>query len=711
MANYFSPIGNGVSFVDDNGNPRSGALLFTYIEATTTKTATKTDEAGSGNHTNPIVLNANGRPPSPIWLPEDIAYKFVLAPSTDTDPPASAIATWDNIAAINDIDAAAVTVNEWINGPTPTFISTTQFSLVGDQTTTFHVGRRIRSTSGVTILYGRISVSSFAALTTITVVLDSGVLDSGMSAVAYGIASAVNSSVPKDIPYDLSINGLEIGRGAGNIASNTSLGDTALDSNTSGTGNTSVGSAALTANTTGSDNTGIGQNALTANTTGIDNTGLGSSVLAANTTASDGTAVGKNALAANTTGAKNTAVGRSAAGSTTTGTLNTAVGYTALLANTTGNDNVAVGNTALSTNIAGIENVAIGSGALGTNTESGNTAVGHRALFSNTTAIENVAVGDRALQANTTGNENSAVGRHSLIANTTGTQNTALGVDTLGANTTGSYNTAVGGGALATSTTAGQNTAIGNGAMQVSTTAEQSTAVGVSALGGNTTGSFNVSVGYSAMVAATTAASCTAVGWKALNAITTTANSTAVGIDALLLSTGGTCTALGAEAGNTITTGANDTCVGYNAQASGATVSNEFTLGNASVGTLRCAQTTITAISDRRDKKDIQSLELGLAFVEKLKPVKFKWAMRDGTEKPDKFEAGFIAQDLQVAQAGVEWLGLVYESNPDRLEASPGKLIPILVNALQDLSLKNKELSARVDELERLRSASSLSDL
>jgi hypothetical protein len=122
-------------------------------------------------------------------------------------------------------------------------------------------------------------------------------------------------------------------------------------------------------------------------------------------------------------------------------------------------------------------------------------------------------------------------------------------------------------------------------------------------------------------------------------------------------------------------------------------VSNEATIGNSSIATLRCQQTSITALSDRRDKKDIQDLTLGLNFVENLKPVKFTWAMRDGNPRNDS-EAGFIAQDLlqNSKDFNCEWANLVLTNNPERLEASPGKLIPILVKAIQELSAKVKEL-------------------
>jgi hypothetical protein len=61
-------------------------------------------------------------------------------------------------------------------------------------------------------------------------------------------------------------------------------------------------------------------------------------------------------------------------------------------------------------------------------------------------------------------------------------------------------------------------------------------------------------------------------------------------------------------------------------------------------------------------------------------------------------EAGFIAQELREAQenANANYLGLVYDENPDKLEASPGKLIPVLVKAIQELSTKVTELEEKL---------------
>ena len=88
-----------------NGIPASGAQLFTYAAGTTTKLATYTDSTGGVPQTNPIILNARGEAENSVgqsaglWLTDGSAYKFVLAPSTDTDPPQSPIWTIDNIQA------------------------------------------------------------------------------------------------------------------------------------------------------------------------------------------------------------------------------------------------------------------------------------------------------------------------------------------------------------------------------------------------------------------------------------------------------------------------------------------------------------------------------------------------------------------------------------------------------------------------------------
>jgi hypothetical protein len=160
-------------------------------------------------------------------------------------------------------------------------------------------------------------------------------------------------------------------------------------------------------------------------------------------------------------------------------------------------------------------------------------------------------------------------------------------------------------------------------------------------------------------------------------------------------------TCVGHGAGSAITTGKYNMVLGAFASASSATVDYEITLGSSSITNLRCADTSISSLSDRRDKTDIVDLPVGLDFVNTLKPRQFKWQTREGIPHKDgTVRAGFIAQELQEVQTGAEYLDLVYDSNPDQLEVKQGKLIPVLVKAIQELSTKNTALESRIQILE-----------
>jgi hypothetical protein len=195
MAVNPSPLGPKPQFELADGTPAVGNLLFFYVAGSvSTKQNTYTDSTGGSANANPIVLNALGQPTTQIWFTAGQSYKVVYAPSTDSDPPTSPIWTIDNLLGINDTTSSQ---SEWVAGPSPTFISATQFSLVGDQTGTFTVGRRVRVTETAGTAYGRITASAFAALTTVTVQMDgTQTLDSGLSAVSYGLLSSTVLSIP-----------------------------------------------------------------------------------------------------------------------------------------------------------------------------------------------------------------------------------------------------------------------------------------------------------------------------------------------------------------------------------------------------------------------------------------------------------------------------------------------------------------------------------
>ncbi len=111
-----------------------------------------------------------------------------------------------------------------------------------------------------------------------------------------------------------------------------------------------------------------------------------------------------------------------------------------------------------------------------------------------------------------------------------------------------------------------------------------------------------------------------------------------------------------------------------------------------------------------RDKKNIRDLPLGLDFIMTIKPRMFNWDRRDwyesgiadGSKIQETPTAGFVAQELDEAQtkANAEWLNLVLKSNPEKLEATYGNLLPVMVKAIQDLKKENDELKERLDKID-----------
>jgi uncharacterized protein (TIGR02145 family) len=167
------------------------------------------------------------------------------------------------------------------------------------------------SNSGNGTSIGAISNTSNPKGATIT----SGVLNlSPADATNGGIVTTGNQTIAgaKTFSSDVTVNGINVGRGPGNIASNTIIGSSSLTGNTTGNSNTANGFYTLHSNTTGNGNIAIGNTALPNNTTGNNNT-----------------SVGNVSLRSNVTGNNNTALGYSAGVSTDNLTNSTAIGYNA----------------------------------------------------------------------------------------------------------------------------------------------------------------------------------------------------------------------------------------------------------------------------------------------------------------------------------------------------------------------------------------------
>ena len=250
--------------------------------------------------------------------------------------------------------------------------------------------------------------------------------------------------------YDLKVSGVTVGRGPGTLNfANTTLGDSALAFNASG-----------------SRNNAFGNNALQNNTNGNDNIAFGTSALAANTTSSNNIAIGTQALGVNIPGSYNVAIGSYALAKDSIGSNNTAIGYASLRSNTTGINNTATGMFSLISDTSGSNNTANGYQSLNYNSNgSYNTANGVQSLYFNSIGIQNTSSGVQSLYYNTSGNYNNANGYQALNSNTTGAYNTAIGKSSLSSNTTGNHNTAIGNKADVSTNNLENATAIGDSAI------------------------------------------------------------------------------------------------------------------------------------------------------------------------------------------------------------------------------------------------------
>ena len=209
--------------------------------------------------------------------------------------------------------------------------------------------------------------------------------------------------------YDLKVNGLTIGLGAGSFT-NTVVGYNALASNTSGYYNNAFGYLALLNNTTGFSNTAIGAGGLMNNTVGYSNLAIGAGSLMNNIDGNSNLAIGIQSLNSNNSGFSNTGIGSGSLFTNTTGNWNVGLGTNSLYYNQTGSYNFAIGSSSLYKNIDGNNNVSIG----------------NKALFENLHSNNNVAIGAEAL-LNSLGEGNIAIGTSSLAQNYNGAHNTAIG--------------------------------------------------------------------------------------------------------------------------------------------------------------------------------------------------------------------------------------------------------------------------------------------
>ena len=149
-----------------------------------------------------------------------------------------------------------------------------------------------------------------------------------------------------------------------------------------------------------------------------------------------------------------------------------------------------------------------------------------------------------------------------------------------------------------------------------------------------------------------------------------------------------------------MTTGSNNVCIGMNSGRSGqvyyvTTQDNRFVLGNASTSNLYC-QVALTVQSDKRDKIDFGTVPHGLDFVNKLKPTSFWYReSRDSNERHGDKHYGFLAQDILELEGSDNVI--IDNEQEDSLKYKGEHLVPVLVNAIKELSAKVNELESKLN--------------
>jgi len=150
----------------------------------------------------------------------------------------------------------------------------------------------------------------------------------------------------------------------------------------------------------------------------------------------------------------------------------------------------------------------------------------------------------------------------------------------------------------------------------------------------------------------------------------------------------------------------NNIYIGLGARPTSQGVSNEIVLGGSAICALRSEVTSITSLSDCRDKSNIQNLNWGADFIDKMRPVRFEWDRRDSSYNGYK-DIGFISQELRAIESNLSSFDLtrltsvippVDSDEYEKIEADPLRTYPIMIQALIELNNELDQLEAEVDE-------------
>ena len=427
--------------------------------------------------------------------------------------------------------------------------------------------------------------------------LTNGALSISSATAASSSSGAVTVAGGISVGLDSYFNGVRIGKGGGNVESNTVVGADALKDNTTGSLNLAVGGGALGRNINGWANTACGPATLAFNTNGVYNAAfgafslynnrgsynmaVGANALYANTTGGLNSAIGFNALAQNTEGQHNAGIGAFSLAENTNGSWNIAIGSSALSSNVMGSYNVALGDNSLAMNVSGYENVSIGSSAGRYRQATGSTSLVNpsRSVYigKNSRGYENAEENSIVIGANSVGEgtNTTVIGNSSTIKAHLYGQVVTTDATASNSSTTGALIVSGGIGVAKDSYVNGvkigrgagnmdSNTVLGADAMSLNTGGCWNTAVGARALYSNTS-SYNTAIGFTSLWHNTTGTGNTASGHDSLSSNTEGCSNSATGAGSLRSNTTGWFnTASGTSSSSSNTTGSHNTTSGYN---------------------------------------------------------------------------------------------------------------------------------------------------
>lgn len=318
-------------------------------------------------------------------------------------------------------------------------------------------------------------------------------------------------------------------------------------------------------------------------------------------------------------------------------------------------------NAGVSSGTGGFYNVHVGTYAGSGSTGFSNSFLGYAAGYFNTTGSSNTFTGYQAGLRSTASN-NTFIGKSAGEKNTTGGVNTFVGSEAGFNNSTG-YN----------------NVFMGRNTGQNNTSGRENTFLGRSSGFNNTTGYGNSAVGYLAGPSTGTLTNATAIGNRAR---VTTSNALVLG-------------SINGVNGATVDTkvGIRTTAPAYNLHVNG-------TAAKPGGGSW-------TAASDKRLKENIKDFKEGLATLEKIRPVSFRYNGKAGMPT-DKDFIGVIAQEMQkIAPYTVG--EFTYEDSTGKqeqyLDYDATALTYMLVNAVKEVdhkyALQLQEKDAQIDQLKQ----------